>query len=387
MKILKKLSIILIIVVLFMIILSTQISAASSVITDSHYSNVLNRTISYNVYLPPSYSESESKYYPVMYLLHGYGGSNTDWTSWGMQSIVDNAGGKEMIIIMPNGFNSFYVDGYQSGIDYDTYMHEELIPHVESKYRIDTADGQNRAIAGLSMGGYGATYHGFKYPDKFSSAYSMSGALEVSINLSTIVDQNNYPAYVMECGTEDTLVYQMNVNFHKTLQSMNIPHDYITRNGTHSVEFWLACLPKAVVFASEHFTSSTTQSPTNTSEITPQPTASTTSTTLPTSTPGQSDDYSVDYNIANDWGSGATVDVKIKNNSSSSIDNWKLSWTFPGNQQITNLWGGSYTQNSSNVTVSANSWNSTLPANGSVSFGFNLVYSGSNTVPTEFILN
>jgi S-formylglutathione hydrolase FrmB len=225
----------------------------SSVTTDSHSSTVLNRTMEYNVYLPPSYSSNTSKRYPVMYLLHGMGGSNTDWTSWGMQSIVDKAGGKEMVIIMPNAFNSFYVDGYQSGINYETYMFKELIPYVESKYRIDTSNGKNRAVAGLSMGGFGATYYGFKYPDMFSSSYSMSGALGVTGNLSTVVNKNKYSAYTMECGTEDTLVGQMNVDFHNTLQSLGIPHDYITRSGTHSVDFWKVCLPKAIIFASNHF--------------------------------------------------------------------------------------------------------------------------------------
>lgn len=131
-----------------------------------------------------------------------------------------------------------------------------MIPFVESKYRIDAASGKSRAIAGLSMGGYGATYHGFKYPDKFSSVYSMSGALIIpgAADISTIINKNKYPAYVMECGTEDSMVYQLNVTFHQKLQSFGISHDYITRSGTHSVDFWKACLPKAILFASEHFT-------------------------------------------------------------------------------------------------------------------------------------
>jgi S-formylglutathione hydrolase FrmB len=251
----RRLASILLVIMALLIILPTSAFAASSVTTASHYSTVLNVTMNYNVYLPPSYSANKSKYYPVMYLLHGYYGSNQDWTNMGMQSIVDNAGGKEMVIIMPDGFNSFYINGYQSGIKYETYLHDELIPYVESKYRIDAADGKNRAIAGLSMGGYGATYHAFKYPDKFSSAYSMSGALAVdrTVDLSTVINKNKYPAYTMECGTEDFLVGQMNVSFHQKLQSLGITHGYITRRGTHSPEFWKVCLPKAIVFASKYF--------------------------------------------------------------------------------------------------------------------------------------
>ncbi|HEX3027945.1 MAG TPA: alpha/beta hydrolase-fold protein [Clostridia bacterium] len=232
----------------------TSAYAASSVKTESHSSTVLNRTMNYNVYLPPSYSTDTTRKYPVMYLLHGMGGSYSNWKDMGMQSIVDKAGGKEMVIIMPDGLNNaFYVDGYQAGIKWDTYFEQELIPYVEAKYRIDPANGKNRAIAGLSMGGFGAAYHGFKYPDKFSSAYSMSGALEVTGNLFSVVNKNKYPAFTMECGTEDTLVGQMNVSFHNKLQQAGITHDYITRSGTHSVEFWNACLPKAIVFASKYF--------------------------------------------------------------------------------------------------------------------------------------
>lgn len=263
MVLMKRFLIIFLGIILAAAAFSPQAFAASSVIADSHSSTVLNRTMNFNVYLPPSYSSDTSKKFPVMYLLHGMYGSNTDWTSMGMQSIVDNAGGEEMVIIMPNGFNSFYINGYQSGINYEDYFHSELMPFVESKYRIDAANGKNRAIAGLSMGGYGAAYHGFKYPDKFSSAYAMSGALTVSgtVELSTVINKNKYPAYAMECGTEDSLVYQMNVSFHQKLQSLGISHDYITRSGTHSADFWKACLPKAILFASEHFTSEPATTP------------------------------------------------------------------------------------------------------------------------------
>jgi S-formylglutathione hydrolase FrmB len=252
----KRLALILLGITMFLVILASPSLAASSVTTESHSSTVLNRTMNFNVYLPPSYSSNMSKYYPVLYLLHGMNGSFSDWKSAGMQSIVDNVSGKEMVIIMPDGFNSFYMDGYQSGIKYETYLHNELIPYVESKYRIDAANGKNRAIAGLSMGGYGATYHGFKYPEKFSAAYSMSGALEVggTVDITTVINKNKYPGYVMECGTEDTLVGQMNASFHQKLQSAGITHEYITRSGSHSMDFWIVCLPKTIVFVSKYFT-------------------------------------------------------------------------------------------------------------------------------------
>jgi endoglucanase len=112
-------------------------------------------------------------------------------------------------------------------------------------------------------------------------------------------------------------------------------------------------------------------------------------TQAPTATPTPgSGGCAVDYTIANDWGSGATVSVDVINDGASSIDGWTLAWTFPGDQQITNLWGGSYDQSGASVAVTNAGWNGAIPANGgSVNFGFNLAYSGSNQVPAQFTLN
>ena len=94
------------------------------------------------------------------------------------------------------------------------------------------------------------------------------------------------------------------------------------------------------------------------------------------------------YVVQNDWGSGATVNVIITNNSGAAISGWTLAWTFPGNQKISNLWNGSYTQSGTSVSVTNLSYNNSIASNGgTVSFGFQLSYSGSNAKPTDFILN
>jgi endo-1,4-beta-xylanase len=116
---------------------------------------------------------------------------------------------------------------------------------------------------------------------------------------------------------------------------------------------------------------------------TPTPTPTTTLTPTPTPTPtGCSISYS-----QSDWGSGATVSITINNNSSSAIDGWTLAWNFTGNQQITNMWNGTYTQSGTAVTVKNVSYNNIIPAKGSVSLGFNITYSGTNAKPTNFTLN
>ena len=106
----------------------------------------------------------------------------------------------------------------------------------------------------------------------------------------------------------------------------------------------------------------------------------------PTPTPGTGN-YVVTYSM-NDWGSGATVSVTIKNNTSTAVNGWTLAWTFSGNQTITNLWSGSYTQNGASVSVKDAGYNANIPANGgTTNFGFNINYSGTNTIPASFTLN
>jgi endo-1,4-beta-xylanase len=147
--------------------------------------------------------------------------------------------------------------------------------------------------------------------------------------------------------------------------------------------------PKASYYAVQ---SALGSGPVPTPTSTPTPTGSTPTPTVmatPTPTPTASDTTGCTVSYSqNDWGSGATVSVTIKNNGSSPINGWTLGWTFPGNQKITNMWNGSYSQSGATVTVKNASYNGSIAANGgSVSFGFNLSYSGSNEKPTAFTLN
>ncbi|MCL6590506.1 MAG: glycoside hydrolase family 9 protein [Firmicutes bacterium] len=117
--------------------------------------------------------------------------------------------------------------------------------------------------------------------------------------------------------------------------------------------------------------------------VTPTPTARTA-----TPTPGSRGSYLVNYVIQNDWGSGATINVNITNNTITAVNGWTLAFTFPGNQTITNLWNGTYTQSGASVSVKDAGFNANIPSGGgSVNFGFNLNYSGTNGKPAAFTLN
>ncbi|MEN8905624.1 MAG: endo-1,4-beta-xylanase [Clostridiales bacterium] len=119
---------------------------------------------------------------------------------------------------------------------------------------------------------------------------------------------------------------------------------------------------------------------------TSQNTATISQTPSVTSSPSN-EDYSIEYTIQSDWNGGATISMKITNNTSSDKNNWSVNWNFTGNQQITNLWNASYTQSGTSVSVTNSEWNSTITAGGSVNFGFNISYNGTNSVPDNITIN
>lgn len=138
-------------------------------------SQVLGRSERIVVYLPPGYEKSTARY-PVLYLVHGSGDVPDSWTNAGNANLIlDNliAGKKAtpMIVVMPAGHAApFGQQGAQQTNSqlFDQYLTKEVIPLVESKYRV-AAGRQNRALAGLSMGGGLTINSGFSHPEMFSA--------------------------------------------------------------------------------------------------------------------------------------------------------------------------------------------------------------------------
>ena len=134
------------------------------------------------VYLPPSYASDRSRRYPVVYLLHGYGGRD-DTFNGRLATLPDSAdrlsaagGAKDMIVVMPNAFTlhkgSMYSNSVTTG-DWETYVARDLVAYIDGHYRT-IPNRASRGLAGHSMGGYGAVRIGMKRPDVFSSLYLMS---------------------------------------------------------------------------------------------------------------------------------------------------------------------------------------------------------------------
>ncbi|MGW0711671.1 glycoside hydrolase family 6 protein [Streptomyces sp. NPDC002643] len=94
----------------------------------------------------------------------------------------------------------------------------------------------------------------------------------------------------------------------------------------------------------------------------------------------------VDYTVQNQWSTGFTAAVTITNNSAAKTA-WAVQWSYAGNQTVTNGWNARLTQSGTAVTAANETYNGSLPTGGSVSFGFNATYSGTNALPTTFTLD
>ena len=135
------------------------------------------------VYLPPSYASSPNKRYPVIYLLHGFGGDEKDWSGYApvkpaMDTLIRVGIVREMIIVMPNGRNaldgSFYTNSSTTG-NWDDYIARDLVAFIDAKYRT-IARPESRGLAGHSMGGYGTFAVGIRHAgDIYGALYALSG--------------------------------------------------------------------------------------------------------------------------------------------------------------------------------------------------------------------
>ncbi len=152
---------------------------ARNVRTVHFFSDSLNEQRAFNLILPLDYEVSTGRY-PVLYLLHGYTGDNSDWTL--LTNLSGYAARYRLIIVMPDGSNGWYVNSATDPkAKFEDYIIKDIIPYVEKHYRTIPLR-RARAIAGLSMGGYGAMFLGLKHPDLFAAIGAFSGALDVAHN-------------------------------------------------------------------------------------------------------------------------------------------------------------------------------------------------------------
>ncbi len=153
---------------------STQ--TATAVQTIEHEAPSVDRTMKYNIVLPEGYATSDKRY-PTLYLLHGL---TSNYTAWAQMRVPEYAAAYDLIVVMPDGGNSWYVNWAENEEgqknNWEDYIIKDLIGHVDANYRTIAAR-EGRAINGLSMGGYGGLTLGLRHADMFCSIGSHSGAL------------------------------------------------------------------------------------------------------------------------------------------------------------------------------------------------------------------
>ena len=240
----------------------------ASVAAHSVVSPALGRSMPCFVVLPPGYQESQ-RCYPVLYLLHGWSGDHTNWTT--LTNLVQYAAEYDLIIVTPAGENSWYVNSATRPSDrFADYIVQDLIASIEAGFRTIAAP-HRRAIAGLSMGGYGAMLAAAQNPELFAAAGSISGAFDgprgiedvlpdlrestdaafggPHSELRTQCDLRNalnsaatLPYLYMACGVSDPLLAS-NRAIAATLSLKDARYEYHEMPGAHDWSFWDKALP------------------------------------------------------------------------------------------------------------------------------------------------
>lgn len=242
------------------------------------YSTAMGKNVKAVIVLPAQYFDADlaDQAYPVVYMLHGYGGSYKTWPSQkDLDAIASDMG---IIIVCPDGQDSWYWDSpVNDKVRFETFITKELVPHVDKNYRT-MATPKMRAITGLSMGGHGAMYLSFRHPDIFGLAGTMSGGVDIRpfpnnwrmkewlgeeeanperwTEYAAITQipniKNGDIKIIVDCGVDDFFA-GVNRDFHQALLKAGIDHDYTERPGAHTWPYWQNSMDYHLLFFSKGF--------------------------------------------------------------------------------------------------------------------------------------
>lgn len=262
---------------------------------ESISSRLLNNSINYKVLLPVNYAGSKVSY-PVVYLLHGFGDNESAWIGDGLIQYYadkDSAVNGQMIFVMPQGFNSYYVNRYNGSYPYMNFFAYELVPEIDRLYRTKK-NPQDRAVMGYSMGGYGAFILPMMHPEIFNigvplsisfrtdgqyivesqnsfnsqwgsifGGFGMTGQARITdyykqLSPFHFLDQSNLAKYsglkiLLDCGDDEESLHIPNGTLHNLMRDLKFSHEFRVRNGGHSWQYWHGALSEALKFISYGF--------------------------------------------------------------------------------------------------------------------------------------
>lgn len=262
------------------------------IIEDSFISEILSRRISCQILFPhDSICSKAQKKLPVLYLLHGLFGEAKNWMQYTeISSLIENL---SFAVATFDGENSWYADGIQGKQSfYESFFTGEFIPHIENEYKIG-GKRRKRAVAGLSMGGYGALKFALKHPSLFIWAGSMSGAFDaprqtderpgpdweilgdsiktvfgevqdsdsrIKNDLFHIIselkkdDLETLPNIYFDCGRDDNFI-KVNRELFKKFKEKEVSCDFYEQSGGHDWTYWNRQMKKMLLVAEESFKS------------------------------------------------------------------------------------------------------------------------------------
>lgn len=202
------------------------------------------------VYTPPGFSKDQK--YPVLYLLHGIGGDENEWTRGGAANVVlDNLYADKkivpMIVVLPNGRASKDLTARDpipkqspAFALFEKELLADLIPHIEKTYPVK-ADRESRALAGLSMGGGQSLNFGLGNLDTFAWVGGFSSAPNTKRPGDLLKDPAEAAKKLkllwISCGDRDNLM-RISQNVHNTLTEQKVPHVWHVNTGGHDFTVW-----------------------------------------------------------------------------------------------------------------------------------------------------
>ncbi|MDD3218797.1 MAG: alpha/beta hydrolase-fold protein [Lachnospiraceae bacterium] len=249
-------------------------------------SKALMRTVPVNVILPADKlifteaTETETKPFKTLYLLHGVFGSSLDWVNG--TRIQRFAEENDLAVVMPSGDNAFYVDQPKGNNYYGEFVGKELVELTRKMFHLSHKK-EDTFIGGLSMGGYGALRNGLKYSDTFGAILALSAALIIEelpgrdnskplfienrdyaencfgdldkllesdknpkyLVKQMIKEEKEFPKIYMACGDRDSL-FGVNKDMAEFLQNSGLEVTFDVGPGRHEWDFWDTYIRKAI---------------------------------------------------------------------------------------------------------------------------------------------
>ena len=277
---------------IFLLCISSPLLATGRVACNSIPSKILARSVSFCVVLPPSFDGDKTRHFPILYFLHGLGDNEQFFVHSGAWNLVedmrDKGELKDFLIATPDARSTFYINARDGKERYEDFLVQEFFPYIEKHYRV--APGRaNRAISGISMGGYGALHLAFRRPLLFSSVSAHSAALIDRLPnflAGTVSDsprsrmlggvfgnppdpsfwEQNSPIVMartanltdlkiyFDCGDEDDFGFNSGAAaLDKVLTSRRISHEFHIYPGRHDATYFAEHLPASMAFHSRFF--------------------------------------------------------------------------------------------------------------------------------------